>query len=942
MASANPNTSKSFEEFLKAHKYVKGSDKPITHTRIGDKNGGVYAGAYSIPSEKMNTFYDLYCAKAFPDIATKGKKSNKHLEYLTEKQNDESGPILVDFDFRYKIDIKERQHSDGHVTDIIDLYLQNLKEMVEFNDTPFPVYVFQKPNVNVIESDNLTKDGIHMIVGLDMKHEAQLFLRSLVLKEIGDVWADLPMVNSWESVLDEGISAGYTNWQLFGSRKPGHESYQLTDLYSITYDKDDGEFSFNKNELKTINIRNHMEKLSAKYGNHMKLELNPEIKDKIGMQTSKTSKPKREKKLLSPTQNVLTADIISNYSAIKDEAQLDSIIAAMLENISSIDHHIEEAHKFAMILPEDYYGPGSYCKWIRVAWALRNTDHRLFLTWLKFTCQDNCRNTLRGANGKFDWSNVSELYDMWCEIEHDKDGLTYKSILYWAKNDAPRDKYDEIRTSTVDHFIEQSCKDGGTEFDLANVLLQMYKDQFVCVNIKNNIWYEFKNHKWGEIDSGITLRLAISKDMHQRYTLKLENCFNQMCALADDDPNKEKIRDKARSLSDITKMIKRANHKNNIMREARDLFYDSEFLDKQDENNNLICFSNGVFDFNENVFRPGKPEDYITQCTNIDYIPLNDFKNVDKKYIKEVQAFMEQLFPVKELRDYMWEHLASTLIGTNENQTFNIYAGSGANGKSKLVELMTLCLGDYKGTVPITLVTQKRNSIGGTSSEVAQLKGKRYAVMQEPSKGDVINEGIVKELTGGDPLQARHLYGHSFTFIPSFKLVVCTNTLFDVKSTDDGTWRRIRLCEYMSKFKENPVDGDPDYPYQFPIDKKIDIKFQKWKLPFISLLVEIVKRTKGIVSDCDIVMAKSNSYRKDQDCINEFVEEKVEKREGGKIKKTEIYEVFKQWYALEHGKNVPKGKDLYEYMNKKFGKYKGAWFDIGIIYETEDDELEDC
>ena len=470
----------------------------------------------------------------------------------------------------------------------------------------------------------------------------------------------------------------------------------------------------------------------------------------------------------------------------------------------------------------------------------------------------------------------------------------------------------------------------------------MYKDQFVCVNIKNNIWYEFKNHKWSEIDSGITLRLAISKDMHQRYTLKIFDCIEKMNALADDDPNKEKIHKKAQILSDITKMIKRANHKNNIMREARDLFYDSEFLDKQDENNNLICFSNGVFDFNENVFRPGKPEDYITQCTNIDYIPLNEFKNADKKYIKEVQAFMEQLFPVKELRDYMWEHLASTLIGTNENQTFNIYAGSGANGKSKLVELMTLCLGDYKGTVPITLITQKRNSIGGTSSEVAQLKGKRYAVMQEPSKGDVINEGIVKELTGGDPLQARHLYGHSFTFIPSFKLVVCTNTLFDVKSTDDGTWRRIRLCEYMSKFKENPVDGDPDYPYQFPIDKKIDIKFQKWKLPFISLLVEIAKRTKGIVSDCDIVMAKSNSYRKDQDCINEFVEEKVEKREGGKIKKTEIYEVFKQWYALEHGKNVPKGKDLYEYMNKKFGKYKGAWFDIGIIYETEDDELEDC
>ena len=42
------------------------------------------------------------------------------------------------------------------------------------------------------------------------------------------------------------------------------------------------------------------------------------------------------------------------------------------------------------------------------------------------------------------------------------------------------------------------------------------------------------------------------------------------------------------------------------------------------------------------------------------------------------------------LREYMWEHLASTLLGTIENQTFNIYTGSGANGKSKLVELKYL------------------------------------------------------------------------------------------------------------------------------------------------------------------------------------------------------------------------------------------------------------
>ena len=203
--------------------------------------------------------------------------------------------------------------------------------------------------------------------------------------------------------------------------------------------------------------------------------------------------------------------------------------------------------------------------------------------------------------------------------------------------------------------------------------------------------------------------------------------------------------------------------------------------------------------------------------TNIDYKP---YDKISKKLKGEIETFMEQLFPEKELRDYMYQHLASTCIGNIMNNTFNIYTGCGRNGKSILVDLMSKCLGDYKGTVPITLITQSRNTIGSTSPEIVQLMGTRYAVMQEPSKGDSINEGIMKEITGGDPIQGRALFKDTITFVPQFKLVVCTNTLFDVKSNDDGTWRRIRVCDFMSKFLDTPYKDDDkfpksEYPYQF-------------------------------------------------------------------------------------------------------------------------------
>ena len=111
--------------------------------------------------------------------------------------------------------------------------------------------------------------------------------------------------------------------------------------------------------------------------------------------------------------------------------------------------------------------------------------------------------------------------------------------------------------------------------------------------------------------------------------------------------------------------------------------------------------------------------------------------------------------------------------------------------------------------------------------------GVRYACMQEPSKGDKINEGIMKEITGGDPLVGRALFKDSVTFIPQFKLVVCTNVLFEIKTNDDGTWRRIRVCDFMSKFNDAPYEDEhrfpkSNFPYQFKIDRKLDKKFNIW------------------------------------------------------------------------------------------------------------------
>ena len=77
------------------------------------------------------------------------------------------------------------------------------------------------------------------------------------------------------------------------------------------------------------------------------------------------------------------------------------------------------------------------------------------------------------------------------------------------------------------------------------------------------------------------------------------------------------------------------------MREAKEIFYDTEFIDKVDANPKLLCFNNGVYDFEHKIFRKGKPDDYLSKSTNINYVKLDKVKH--KNSINELNDFMVQI-----------------------------------------------------------------------------------------------------------------------------------------------------------------------------------------------------------------------------------------------------------------------------------------------------------
>ena len=265
---------------------IKHDDKiklPITNTRIGDKELNIFGGSYHISDDKYETFLNIYHQNVF--------EKNKD-EYLTEKQivnnkeidmegtNNEiiNGPLLVDFDFRYENTTTEKQYNKSHIFDIVSLYLEELKQFYIFDDsTVFSVYIMEKSKVNIL--NDIVKDGIHMIIGIQMNHILQQILRLNVINKIKDI-IDIPVINDWENIIDSGITKGIINWQLYGSKKPNHEAYLLTQIYNITYDLSNDLISIVEKKIKDFDLKKNIIKLSARNLNNPKLKINPDILDK--------------------------------------------------------------------------------------------------------------------------------------------------------------------------------------------------------------------------------------------------------------------------------------------------------------------------------------------------------------------------------------------------------------------------------------------------------------------------------------------------------------------------------------------------------------------------------------------------------------------------------------------------------------------------------------
>jgi len=253
-------------------------------------------------------------------------------------------------------------------------------------------------------------------------------------------------------------------------------------------------------------------------------------------------------------------------------------------------------------------------------------------------------------------------------------------------------------------------------------------------------------------------------------------------------------------------------------------------------------------------------------------------------------------------------------------------------------------LGEYAIKLPTSLITGKRTQSSAACPELARAgNGVRWAVLQEPDQKDVINIGILKELSGNDSFFARGLYKEGGEINPMFKLVLICNEPPKLPYNDKATWNRIRVVPFEATFCSDAPDTYEEQlrEKKFPKDPHFANKIPELTEAFAWVLINHRKKIRIRIEPDKVKMATAK-YRKKNDIYRQFIEECIIEIEEGSTNLGELYTQFKEWYKDSMPNHtLPIKNDIKEYFTKLWGEpEKGCtWLGYKFFSKERDNEV---
>ncbi len=883
------------KNFLFLNQVKKG--ELYTHTRVSPK------ASYFIDKPLIDKFFTIYCNAVFRKIRPS----------LTEKPG-MFNPLHLDFDLKASLDVGLERQYTIYLQDCISIAQNIIRESIideEFDEKYLQVLLLEKSSPRT--DDGIVKDGFHLHFPhfIVPKWYHDIYFRPRYIKELENkkVFSRCRFLISIDKIIDGDLTNKV--WMMYGSSKSeDKEPYLYTKAFDV---------NFNEIQLEEVfEIEMVGKSCSVKY--YLPKFLSLQMYDSRDSATPLKSlvedshKSKTPRKQVQHERKRTSEEIYSDIKIIQDGNIMDMISSSRAT-----------AHNTRMEIGWILYNIGEGC------------DEALDL-WINF-CQ---RDLDEFVEGKCEdrWSNMKLR------------GKKLADLLKIAEYDNP-EAFRKWKRSKIDFLIEASLEElKPKEYDVAKVIEFMYKDKFVCADDKKGVWYEFKNHRWNLYKSSLNLRIKFAEEVRDEYQKYRKYLIDQQdtitCPLA-----KAMLEEKIKRCSSVMSKLKESAFHTKLTNMCELRLYEPGFAAKLDQDKLLFGCENGVLDLHTQVFREGRPSDYITFSCKKYY---NSHYTFDHEDVEQVDALLSKIFVDKPIYNYFLDSMCGCLEGGNPNKTFLIHTGKPDGAKSLTMEFIEKVFGDYCIKMPRDFfVLSGSNDSARARPEIVRTKGKRVVIGDELTQQQKFDIGVIKLFTGNDSYWARNLFdGEGENIRPQLTLMIQCNKPPQIPSNDEATWDRFRMIPYKSKFVKPRMlssqnDENKDDRNVVPDTEEERLKKRTWhadlslrdKLDdlapaFLWILFNRYGdyKIRGMKEPQEVQLATRN-LREENDVYMQFISEKLvkieDKEEAGKyfIKATELYTEFGMWYKINYPSYV-KDKVSGPAFREELSKYIGAYVKKGV------------
>jgi len=522
-------------------------------------------------------------------------------------------------------------------------------------------------------------------------------------------------------------------------------------------------------------------------------------------------------------------------------------------------------HFLSMFSPQRY---NQRMYWVDIGRALYHISLNLrgpeagLETWIKFT---------QKYSREFTPDDCREEYP---EFESEDRPLSVKTLAWYAMKDN-NIQYTEWHRRWCRRAVETSLS--LRETDLAESFYRNYWLDYLCeYHGRVSTWYYFNGHTWKKTANSHKIMLKLMtgfEGVYNRLRIELSRDVDR-----EQDPSLKTLLNK--QIDDISKVLKKIGGKtalNNLVSLVGHKFHDENFSTHRDLEPSLLGCKNGVLEMigNESLFRPGKPEDYITKSTHRDF---RKYGEQDKYYVMLLDWF-KKIYPDPQLYHETLKLMSSWLYGRNTSKVSPLHIGDGDNAKSTLKIMISNAFGDYCFTFEPDIFTQSRKGSRGPSPELAAASGSRVIFVEEFDDDEKIKGGFWKKLTGGDDFFARFLQENGGLVKVTFMINFMCNKPPVVENPDKAARARIMIIPYLSIFSDDAPDDPKEQIAQrkFKNDRDFHLKLKHLAGPFMYLLTQyypIYRKEKLGVPE--VVKKYTEKYWHDSNSYTKFTRECVE------------------------------------------------------------------